>query len=92
MTEINVVPGQKVLIEWVDSSMLGGWQYGDLSPLPKHIESAGFVCAISKEALTITNSRSSSGGVIAPLTIPFRCIIGYKLLDVRQNSPDVQSK
>jgi len=72
-----------IFVRWFDSGLRGGWVYDIKEPTPKEIESVGFVCAASEEALTITCGRCESGGVIAPLTIPSGCIIEYKILDIQ---------
>ena len=83
MTQVKVRRGQCIQLTWLDSSILGGWQYsGDLKAKPKEIESIGFICAVSPDAIAITEGRSETGGVIAPLTIPICCIKEYKIIDL----------
>ena len=72
--------GQIVTVDWVDSSILGGWVYGDVEATPKQISSAGFVVGMSDTAIVLSCSHSDSGGVIAPLTIPICCIENYTIL------------
>ena len=75
--------GQAALIMWVDSSMRPGWLYGkEVDAEVKKIESIGFVCAVSPEALTITCSHSDTGGVVSPVTIPKCCILECRLIDL----------
>jgi hypothetical protein len=74
--------GQCVHVIWLDSSLQPGWVYEDRIPVPKEIESVGFICGIAPEAVQITCTRSKSGGVIAPLTIPICCIRDIRTIEV----------
>jgi len=67
----------------MDSCLSGeGWVYDDLVALAKEIETIGFVCDARNDAVLIAGSRSQTGGVISPLSIPIGCIVEYKLIEI----------
>lgn len=78
----NIERGQGIHLFWLDSCVGSGWVYDDLEAHPKEIESLGFVCDVTPDAVMITSTRSSSGGVVSPLTIPAGCIHKYSLLEL----------
>lgn len=81
MNKLQVETGQAIRLTWLDSSSLGGgWVYDELQAHPKEIESIGFVCDVNDTAIMITSTRSPSGGVVSPLTIPIGCIQEYTVI------------
>lgn len=84
MTDFAAHKGQAIVVHWVDSALASsGWSYDEIKPVPKRIETIGFVVDVGPEAVILTMARSvSSGGVIAPLIIPTCCIREYHILDV----------
>lgn len=76
MNQPNLEKGQCVRIEWVDSAYLGdGWVYGNYEAKAKQIESVGFIVDFNDEAVAIAGTRSRTGGVVYPLTIPLVSIV-----------------
>jgi len=77
--------GTLVLIEWLDSTSLSGWQYlapnETLSFSPRRIKTIGWVVATSPVALLLTAHTSEPGegdprfGSLDPLAIPRGCIM-----------------
>ena len=82
---------QCIHIHWLDSTNIsGGWIYEDLTAHAKSIETIGFVIDANDKAVMISSTRSSSGGIVNPITIPIGCIQGYTILELRPLPPDVQ--
>ena len=83
LAKLHVEKGQCVYFTWLDSSTVGnGWVYDELKAHPKEIESVGFVCDLTPSAVMIAGTRSASGGVVTPLTIPIGAIQVYKIIEL----------
>lgn len=84
---VKIKKGQVVYLTWLDSALKGaGWVYeadGQLDASAKEIETVGFVLDVSAKAVLLANSKSPSGGVVAPLAIPLGCITNCKQLEIR---------
>jgi hypothetical protein len=75
--------GQCVHLYWQDSATYGGgWCYSQPQPVPKEIETVGFVIDVSEDGVLVTSSHSESGGILAPLVVPATCIYKYKILEL----------
>jgi hypothetical protein len=64
--------GQAVRVFWTDSATAPGWRSEPGGAL--RIVSLGFVAGCDKEALSITTSMDTDGGMLGPLSIPWECI------------------
>ena len=77
--------GQVVYVKWLDSALKGiGWVHESdgLTAAAKEIETVGYVIDVAKDSVLIAGSRSSSGGVITPISIPLGCLISVKCIEV----------
>ena len=87
---INLEKDQTVYLRWLDSTNIsGGWIYETLEANAKEIESIGFIVAINDKSLMLVSTRSNTGGVVNPITIPLGCIQDYQLIELRQIPPQL---
>ena len=76
--------GDMVLIDWLDTSVINGWQ--DACNTPNHpalCHSVGFWIDEDEEGVTVSFSRSDQGLVMEKKTIPKGCVKSIKKLRVR---------
>lgn len=84
MKNITFEKDQCVYLRWLDSTNLsGGWIYDTLEAHAKEIETIGFVVDANEHAVMIVSTRSDTGGVVNPITIPLGCVQEHKLIEVR---------
>ena len=75
---------QCVYIHWLDSTnMMGGWVYDKLTAKAKDIETVGFIVDVNDKAVMVSSTRSDSGGVVNPISIPLGCIQDTRLFEIR---------
>lgn len=83
MPTITLEKDQCVYLRWLDSTNLsGGWIYDTLTAHAKEIETIGFVVDCNEAAVMIVSTRSNTGGVVNPITIPLGCIQEHKILEI----------
>jgi hypothetical protein len=83
MNKLHIEKGKCIYLRWVDSAAgHHGWVYDDLKPVIKEVETVAFVVAVNKRGVLLTSTRSGTGGVISPLSIPLGCILEVKHIEV----------
>lgn len=72
---IKLKEGEAVRVSWYDSIALNGWKYNK-EGLGKagRIQTIGYVAHNSAEAVAITSSIGTQGGMLDPINIPWRAI------------------
>ena len=70
--------GAAYRVTWTDSSFIKGWQYpdaGGVLPVPREIESIGWLVAEADDHLVLAPSRTQDeAGVLNSLAIPRGCV------------------
>lgn len=75
---------EKVLVEWLDSNTVHGWDMSDGSDRSvAHCSSVGFLLREDDEQVTIAQSISTLGSVMNTLTIPRPAVVRMKILRQR---------
>jgi hypothetical protein len=64
------------------TNISGGWIYDALTANAKEIESIGFVVDVNDKSVMISSTRSNSGGIVNPITIPLGCVQEHKVIDI----------
>ena len=83
MNTIKLEKDQCVHLRWLDSTNIsGGWIYDALTANAKEIESIGFVVDVNDKSVMISSTRSNSGGIVNPITIPLGCVQEHKVIDI----------
>ncbi|MFH1231114.1 MAG: hypothetical protein V1709_06410 [Planctomycetota bacterium] len=73
-----------VLIEWVDTGVIHGWQcHDDIEDSITHCCSVGFLIKKDSEGVTIAYAMSDQGLIMERKTIPNGCITRIRELRVR---------
>ncbi len=73
-----------VLIDWVDTGVVHGWQNQDeIVNGIAHCQSLGFLTAENEESITIVFGISDQGLIMERKTIPRGCIKSVKELRVK---------
>ncbi len=62
---------EKVCVEWVDSSVVQGWELQECAERDvAHCSSVGWLLEKTQERVTIAQSQSTTGSIMNTLTIP----------------------
>lgn len=79
----NGIKMRKVLVTWLDSNTLHGWQYGEYDTNLPHCESIGFVKQDDFEKLVLVQSTSDYGAHMNVTVIPKACIKSVRELRIK---------
>ena len=75
---------RKVLIEWVDSNVLHGWQMeGEATCDLAICESMGYVKEEDADKIVLSQTKSNYGAHMGVLAIPMGCIKSIKELRIK---------
>lgn len=75
---------EKVCVEWVDSSVVQGWELWACAERDvAHCSSVGWLLEDNKERVTIAQSQSTTGTIMNTLTIPRGAVTSMKILRQR---------
>ena len=74
---------QKVLVEWLDSNSLHGWQYGEYPAELALCETIGYIKEETDEKLAVVQTISSFGAHMGITVIAKGCIKSVKELRVK---------
>ena len=75
---------KKVLIEWVDSNILHGWQMDGEAPCDlARCESLGYVKGEDDNKIVLSQTKSDYGAHMGVLAIPKGCIKSIKELRLK---------
>ena len=74
---------RKVIVEWVDSNTLHGWQYGEYPTELARCETLGFVMEETGEKLVVAQTISGYGAHMGITVIAKGCIKSIKEVRVR---------
>jgi hypothetical protein len=81
LTDIKLEKDSLVHLRWLDSTNIsGGWIYDALTANAKEIETIGFVVDADNKAVMVSSTRSNTGGIVNPITIPLGCIQEYRIV------------
>lgn len=75
---------KKVLIEWVDSNILHGWQMeGEFPCSLAECETIGYIKDEDEDKIVVTQTVSSYGANMGVLAIPMGCVKSVKELRLK---------